>query len=89
VFALGLAFLVLQPVPAQAYIGPGSGVEFIPQFLALLAFVGAAATSILLRPFLKLMRFVRGKKCTPDEVQPETPAVTVPEAPGEGSHDRP
>jgi hypothetical protein len=62
VVGLSLAFLAIVPVPAQAYIGPGSGVEFIPQFLALLSFAGAAAGAIFLWPFYKLMRLIRSRK---------------------------
>jgi hypothetical protein len=62
VVALSLSFLVFVPVPAQSYAGPGSGVEFIPQFLALLAYVGAAAGAILLWPFFRLMRWIREQK---------------------------
>ena len=60
--ALSLSFLAIVPVSAQAYIGPGAGLDFIPQFMALLAFVGAAAGAILLWPFFRLMRWIRGNK---------------------------
>jgi len=70
--ALSLSFLAIVPVSAQAYIGPGTGLEFIPQFLALLAFAGAAAGAILLWPFYTLMRLIRGKKDTKNEVKTET-----------------
>jgi hypothetical protein len=45
-----------------AYVGLGPGQEFIPYFLALLAFVWAAAIAILQWPFLALIRLVRGRK---------------------------
>jgi hypothetical protein len=80
VVALSLSFLAIVPVPAQAYIGPGSGVEFIPQFLALLAYTGAAAGAILLWPFFKVIRLIRGKNEPTNEVKTET----VPEMQGAG-----
>jgi hypothetical protein len=85
---LSLSFLALVPVPAQAYIGPGTGVEFIPQFLALLAFAGAAAGAILLWPIFTLLRLIRGKKDPRNEVKTETTIVPVPETQGECSHDK-
>jgi hypothetical protein len=45
-----------------AYVGLGPGQEFIPYFLALLAFVWAAAIAILQWPFLALIRLIRGRK---------------------------
>ncbi len=44
-----------------AYIGPGSGLELIAQFLALLAFMATAFLAILFQPIVTLYRFVRGK----------------------------
>jgi hypothetical protein len=45
-----------------AYVGLGPGQEFIPYFLALLAFVWAAAIAILQWPFVALLRLIRGRK---------------------------
>ena len=87
--ALSLSFLTIMPAPVQAYIGPGTGLEFIPQFLALLSFVGVAACAICLWPFYTLMRLIRGKKDPKNEVKPQTTIVPVPETQGEGRHDQP
>jgi hypothetical protein len=89
VVALSLSFLAIVPVPAQAYLGPGTGLDFIPQFLALLSFAGVAAGAILLWPFFTLMRLIRGKKDPKNEVKTETTIVHVTETQCEGCHDKP
>jgi hypothetical protein len=86
--ALSLSFLAILPAPAQSYIGPGSGVEFIPQFLALLAFIGTAAGAILLWPFFTILRFIREKKDRNNVEDRRTTIVPVPETSGEASHDK-
>jgi hypothetical protein len=50
---------------ALAYIGPGSGMEFIGYAMSLLAMVGIAFFSILMWPFYTLLRWVKGSKSTP------------------------
>jgi len=55
---------------AQAYVGPGSGVEFIGYFMTLLAWVFAAFSTMLLWPLYSLIRRFRGKKSSL-ESQPE------------------
>jgi hypothetical protein len=71
VIALSLSFLAVMPARAHAYLGPGTGVEFIPQFMALLAFAGTAVGAILLWPFSRLIRLITGKKLTKNEVKDE------------------
>jgi hypothetical protein len=73
-----LLVLLLAANPALAYLGPGTGLEFVPYFMAVLATVGVAFLSILLYPIYTVIRFFRGAK-EPAKLQtPEgapTPAV--------------
>jgi hypothetical protein len=43
------------------YIGPGSGLELIAQFLALVALTATAILAVLFQPIVSFWRFVRGK----------------------------
>jgi hypothetical protein len=61
-----------------AYLGFGPGQEFIPYFLALLAFVWAAVIAVLQWPFLALVRLIRGKRAGASPV-PTTQTVPNPE----------
>jgi hypothetical protein len=54
--------------------GPAPGVELIPYFLSLLAWVGLAFLAILLRPIVALVRWLRG--APPSE--PKNVSVSVP-----------
>jgi hypothetical protein len=54
-----------------AYIGPGPGLELVPQFLALLAFAGTAILAVLLWPVTTVWRMIRGNK-----QQTEAPVAT-------------
>ena len=54
-----------------AYIGPGTGLELIPQFLALLAFAGTAFLAVLLWPITALWRMLRRGKAS------QAPAVAA------------
>jgi hypothetical protein len=61
------------------YIGPGSGLELVPTFMSLIAWMVMAFSAILLYPFYALIRFFRGTKVPPNPAgvnQPETPAST-------------
>ena len=49
------------PDPVFAY-GPGPGMELIPYFLAMLAWIGLAVLGILLSPFRAVMRRLRGRR---------------------------
>lgn len=51
--------------------GPAPGLEFIPYFLSLLAWVGLAFAAILLAPLTALLRRLRRGKNT-SRTQPET-----------------
>jgi hypothetical protein len=69
--------------------GPAPGVELIPYFLGLLAWLGAALGAILLSPFVALLRRLRRARGVSQE-EPSSEPLTepMPEAPGEGSPDR-
>lgn len=90
---LGLDALVPLAVPLPllgplAY-GPVPGVELIPYFLALLAWVGLALASVFLSPITALIRRLRRDKHTPEADPQKAPmTVSVPESPGGGSHER-
>jgi hypothetical protein len=58
--------------------GPAPGMEFIPQFLQMLAFVGLAFFSILLWPITMLLRRFRGGRQAPEaEAKNETAPPSV------------
>ena len=53
-------FAFLQtPAVVLAYAGPGPGLEFIPYFLSMLAWAGAASGAVLLGPITALLRRMR------------------------------
>ncbi len=80
-----------DPLGLLAY-GPAPGIELIPYFLALLAWVGLALAGILLSPFTALLRLLRRSRAAPPQAPAPTteapPAAPPPELPGEGSRDR-
>ena len=70
---------------ALAYVGPGSGMEFIGYAMSLFAMIAIAFFSFLMWPFYALMRWLRGARGvqvpttneqstapTPDAVAPST-----------------
>ena len=59
-FLLGLA-LILFPLQALAYVGPGAGLSFAGSFLALLISVLVALGVILFWPVRLLIRRMRGQ----------------------------
>ncbi|HEY7331285.1 MAG TPA: hypothetical protein VH592_26865 [Gemmataceae bacterium] len=67
--------------------GPAPGVELIPYFLGLAAWVGMAFLAILWAPFSALIRRLRGNKNAPVvEAKNEVPAEkTEPRPQGSGS----
>ena len=66
--------------------GPVPGVELIPYFLALLAWVGFAFGAILLSPLTALLRlFRRARRTPPAQPASEAKTASVPESPGEGN----
>jgi hypothetical protein len=56
--------------------GPAPGVELIPYFLGMAAWIGMAFLAVLLAPFSALLRRLRGNKKapTPEEPKNEEPA---------------
>jgi hypothetical protein len=79
---------IASAAPLFAY-GPAPGVELIPYFLGLLAWVGLALGGLLLSPLSALLRLFRRTKATPQAGPPSEPNdTTAPESPGEGQHDR-
>jgi hypothetical protein len=77
---LALGFLMATANSAHGYVGPGTGLEFVPYFLGLVAWVGAAFAAFLLWPFYALIRRMRGLKQKQSEgdtdqvAPPQTPA---------------
>jgi hypothetical protein len=84
---LAVCGLLFFASSAPAYIGPGSGVEFIGYFLSLLAWVGAAFFSIMMWPLYAFIQRLRGKRSPPSPPPPtaapqdEKPNETEPPAP--------
>jgi hypothetical protein len=54
--------------------GPAPGVELIPYFLSLLAWMGLAFLAVLLRPIVALARWLRGAP----PIEPKSAAMNVP-----------
>jgi hypothetical protein len=84
--------LLVAALPGAAGVlayGPGPGLEFIPYFLGLLTWAGLALAAVLLAPVSALLRRLR-KGRGARRAEPGSPSTTasVPESPGEGSHDR-
>jgi hypothetical protein len=74
--AVALSLTVVVPNRAMAYVGPGSGLEMLPQFLMLLAWAGAAFLAVLLWPITTLLRFLRRGKQMPQLETPNSVANT-------------
>jgi hypothetical protein len=74
-----------EPSILLAY-GPAPGMELIPYFLSLLAWVGLACVAIFLRPIFALVRFFR--KTPPPKLKHEPTTAPAPESPRDGSPDR-
>lgn len=65
--------------------GPAPGVELIPYFLGLAAWVGLAFVAFLLAPFSALLRWLRGdrgKKTMPKNEEREAEAASLPKSLG-------
>jgi hypothetical protein len=83
--------LALSPTPfansgGDSLFAYGSlpGMELIPYFLALLAWVGMALAAIFLAPFTALLRRLRSSRNPPAPKQEtEATASIIPESPGE------
>jgi len=75
------------PGPDLLVYGPAPGVELIPQFLALLAWVGMAFLAVLRAPLSALLRRLRRSGKPP--ASPTEPSIpSPPESSGEGNPDR-
>jgi hypothetical protein len=56
---IGRAPLTAHVGAPLAYVGLGPGQEFIPYFLSLIGFVGAALLAVIQWPFFGLLRWFR------------------------------
>jgi hypothetical protein len=80
---------LLTPPPGGlfAYVGLGPGQEFLPYFLALLAWVGASLIAVFKWPFVSLLRRLRGSRSTGEVGPQEVPApASLSNPPEEGEH---
>jgi hypothetical protein len=77
--------LLLLADSAQAYVGPGAGLELTGYFLSLLAWVVTAFSMFLLWPFYALLNRLRGRR---GNVPTESVLATtgMSEGPGGASH---
>jgi hypothetical protein len=83
----GLDFIhsFLPPSADLWAYGPAPGVELIPYFLGLAAWIGMAFLAILLAPFTILLRRIRGiKNPPPAEPKNEEPAEKTESRPSSG-----
>lgn len=60
------AVLILSPVPAAAYLGPGAGLSAIGAALALVAAICLAVVGFIWYPAKRLSRRFLGKGAPPD-----------------------
>ncbi|QVL34435.1 hypothetical protein KIH39_11160 [Telmatocola sphagniphila] len=78
--------LLIASSNAMAYIGPGSGMEFIGYAMGLLVMLGAAFFSMLMWPVYTVLRWIRGPKLpTVAEQKTDDSILTPPTAPIENS----
>jgi hypothetical protein len=63
--------LLLAPTAAQAYIGPGPGLEFVPTFLSLLTWAGLATGAVLWWPIAAFIHRIRGTRSQSAKPTPE------------------
>lgn len=69
-------FLLLPTGDGLWAYGPAPGVELIPYFLSLVAWVAMVFFAILLAPFAALLRRFRKNKNTPAPAEPKHEAPT-------------
>jgi len=55
---LASTLLLATPAPALGYVGPGPGLEMVPYFFSLLAWIGMALGATLAWPISSLVRRV-------------------------------
>jgi len=60
--ALFVCFLLVEPPPVEAYIGPGAGFAFVSSFFAILAAFLLAFLKLITYPFRWLFRTLRWRK---------------------------
>jgi hypothetical protein len=86
-----LAYLTIPRAAAglPAYVGLGPGQEFIPYFLALLAWAGAALFAILQWPVAALLRRLRKARAAPPDGPAAVPAPPGPAPEPEASRNAP
>jgi hypothetical protein len=87
--ALALGLLLLLPNPALAYVGPGAGMELFNYFFALVAWALVALGAVLMWPFYALLARLRKAAGAPTPEPEDPPTASLPESPGDGSHDQP
>ena len=58
----GAVCIVLLPVTAEAYIGPGAGASLAGSLLAVMAAIATAVAIVLLWPLRLLYKKLRGRK---------------------------
>lgn len=85
-----LSFLLLPspPVGLLAYVGLGPGPEFIPYFVALLSFAGAAFIALIQWPILRFLAWLRAKRQPTNQAEAALVNDTL-ETPSEATNDRP
>ena len=59
--AVGIAALLLAPMPAAAYVGPGAGLSAIGSALALIAAIGLAIVGFIWYPVKRAWRKLSGQ----------------------------
>jgi hypothetical protein len=86
-FPVSLLFSLPESSHLLAY-GPAPGVELIPYFLGLVAWMGVAFATVLLWPLSALLRrFRRARRAEETGPSREPLATSAPESSGQGSHD--
>jgi hypothetical protein len=87
VFAVSISSLTMSGSVSLLAYGSAPGMELIPYFLALLAWVGMAFTAIFLSPIAALVRRLRrGKSAPVTETKNEPVTTPVPESRGDGNN---
>jgi hypothetical protein len=72
--------LLAAPGGLLAYVGLGPGQEFIPYFLALLAWAGAAFLAVLQWPLVALYRRLSRSRAARDETGPSKSEIQDPQS---------
>jgi hypothetical protein len=83
---VAIFILLLCADRANAYVGPGGGLELTGYFLSLAAWMMAAFSMVLMYPFYALLRRFRGDKTKVVSEAAMAPVGNSPEAAGAASH---